>query len=61
MAGRYGILSGGVGAGGAANQMASSRRGSGNTPAVNYLILLIVGEYAAYLALRYVFRSVHGG
>ena len=61
MPGRYSILSGGVGAGGAANQMASKRRSSGATPATNYLILLIIGEYAAYLALRYVFRSVHGG
>lgn len=30
-------------------------------PTVVYLLLLVVGEVVAYGALRYTFRSVHGG
>lgn len=62
MSARYSINKPTDGAGGSANNMAvkGQRFGTGH-PAVTYLIILILLEYAAYLTLRYAFRSVHGG
>jgi hypothetical protein len=34
---------------------------SGWQPTVVYLLLLVIAELFAFSALRYVFRSVHGG
>jgi len=31
------------------------------SPSVTFLMLLVVCEYAAVVALRYFFRSAHGG
>jgi hypothetical protein len=35
--------------------------GAGWSPTVSYLLILVVLEFFAYAALRYTFRSVHGG
>lgn len=51
-------VSAGIGAGGAANQI---NAGKETHPSVVFLMLLVVAEYGAYLALRYFFRNVHGG
>jgi len=34
---------------------------SNTSPTVVFLLLLVVCEYAAVVALRYYFRSAHGG
>lgn len=39
----------------------SKKGGSSWEPTVIYLLLLVVLEGVAYCALRYAFRSVHGG
>lgn len=44
-----------------ANVTAPVRRGTGWTPTVANLVVLIVVEIAAYCLLRYAFRTVHGG
>lgn len=42
--------------------MGSRNREDGSwEPTVTYLIVLILAEFAAYAALRYAFRSTHGG
>ena len=51
-------VSAGIGAGGAAQQI---QAGSETHPSTTFLLLLVVAEYAAYVGLRYFFRSVHGG
>lgn len=54
----------GVGAGGGAQGLNPRVLLSGNDavhPSVAYLMLLVLIEYAALLALRYTFRNVHGG
>lgn len=30
-------------------------------PTMSFLMLLVIVEYAAYIGLRYYFRSAHGG
>lgn len=59
MSSRYTVNQPTDGAGGAANM--PKRSGSAVGPAVSFLIVLIIAEYAVYLGLRYTFRSVHGG
>jgi hypothetical protein len=51
-------ISAGIGAGGAANHVAM---GQDLHPSVTFLFILVIAEYAAFVALRYFFRNVHGG
>jgi hypothetical protein len=51
-------VSASIGAGGAANQRVDIPE---THPSVAYLMLLIILEYAALVAMRYFFRTVHGG
>jgi hypothetical protein len=44
-----------------AEQVASPRTGGGLPPTVGTLLVIIGLEIAAFLALRYTFRTVHGG
>lgn len=44
-----------------ANVTAPMRRPAGWTPTVANLVVLVVLEIAAYCALRWAFRTVHGG
>lgn len=51
-------VSASVGAGGAAQQI---QAGAQTHPTVTFLVLLVIAEFAALVALRYCFRNVHGG
>jgi hypothetical protein len=44
-----------------ANTTAPVRNGNGWTPTVANLVVLVALEIAAYLVLRYAFRTAHGG